>query len=92
MEEGRIASAIPQEDATAFVSAIRLAPNGVFSRNLHMDGFVVTSSNMGVVRADEDQLVIVVSPRSSVASLQEDTKAVSYTHLDVYKRQMYTCA
>ena len=39
-----------------------------------MDGFVVVSSNMGVVRADEKELVIVVSPRSSVASLQEDTK------------------
>ena len=84
VEEGRIASAIPQEDAKAFVSAIRLAPNGVFSRNLHMDGFVVTSSNMGVVRADEDQLVIVVSPRSSVASLQEDTKARFQTLADTF--------
>ena len=62
------------EDAKAFVSAIRLAPNGVYRRNIKMDGFVVVSSNMGVVRADENELVIVVSPRSSVASLQEDTK------------------
>ena len=84
VEDGRIASAIPQEDAKAFVSAIRLTPNGVFSRNLHMDGFVVTSSNIGVVRADEDQLVFVVSPRSSVASLQEDTKARFQTLADTF--------
>ena len=74
MEEGQSVSALKDEDAKAFVSAIRLAPNGVYRRNIKMDGFVVVSSNMGVVRADEKELVIVVSPRSSVASLQEDTK------------------
>ena len=84
VEDGRIASAIPREDAKAFVSAIRLAPNGVFSRNPHMDGFVVTSSNMGVVRTEEDKLVFIVSPRSSVASLQEDTKARFQTLADSF--------
>ena len=74
LEEGQSVSALKDEDAKAFVSAIRLAPNGVYRRNIKMDGFVVVSSNMGVVRADEKELVIVVSPRSSVASLQEDTK------------------
>lgn len=74
VEDGKAVSAIPQEDAKALVSAIRLAPNGVYKRNLKMDGFVVVSSNMGVVRTEEDRLVFVVSPRSSVASLQEDTK------------------
>ena len=74
LEEGQSVSALKDEDAKAFVSAIRLAPNGVYRRNIKMDGFVVVSSNMGVVRADENELVIVVSPRSSVASLQEDTK------------------
>ena len=74
LEEGQRVSALKDEDAKAFVSAIRLAPNGVYRRNIKMDGFVVVSSNIGVVRADESELVIVVSPRSSVASLQEDTK------------------
>lgn len=74
VEEGQSVSALKDEDAKAFVSAIRLAPNGVYRRNIIMDGFVVVSSNMGVVRADGKELVIVVSPRSSVASLQEDTK------------------
>lgn len=84
VEEGRIASAIPAEDAKAFIGAIRLAPNGVFSRNMKMDGFVVTSSNMGVVKAEEDRLLIVVSPRSSVASLQENTKDRFQTLADTF--------
>ncbi len=75
LEDGQCVSALKDEDARAFVSAIRLAPNGVYKRNIRMDGFVVVSSNMGVVRADENELIIVISPRSSVASLQEDTKA-----------------
>ena len=75
LEDGQSVSALKDEDARAFVSAIRLAPNGVYKRNIRMDGFVVVSSNMGVVRADENELIIVISPRSSVASLQEDTKA-----------------
>ena len=75
VEEGQSAAALKDEDAKAFIGAIRLAPNGVYRRNIKMDGFVVVSSNLGVTRADEDELVITISPRSSVASLQEDTKA-----------------
>lgn len=75
VEENQSAAALKDEDAKAFISAIRLAPNGVYKRNIKMDGFVVVSSNMGVTKADENELVIVISPRSSVASLQEDSKA-----------------
>lgn len=74
-EEGRTAYAISAEDAKAFITAMYLAPNGVQSRNMKLDGFVVVSTNMGVVRAEDDRLVIVFSPRSSVASLQEEMKA-----------------
>ena len=74
-EEGRTADAISAEDAKAFITAMYLAPNGVQSRNIKLDGFVVVSTNMGVVRAEDDRLVIVFSPRSSVASLQEEMKA-----------------
>lgn len=73
-EEGRTADAIPAEDAKAFVTAMYLAPNGVQSRNMKLDGFIVTSVNMGVVRSEADKLVLVFSPRSSVASLQEEMK------------------
>ncbi len=67
--------AVQEEDAKAFVSLMRLAPNGIYRRNIKMNGFVVVSSNMGVVRTEEDYIMVAVSPRSSVASLQEDTKS-----------------
>ena len=74
-QAGAKAEAIPTEDAKAFVAAMYLAPNGVQSRNTHMDGFVVSSVNMGVAQTEKDQLVIIFLPRSSVASLQDDMKA-----------------
>lgn len=84
VEEGRSGAVIPQEDAKAFVSAIRLAPNGVYRRNIKMDGFVVVSSNLGVVRTEEDKVTFIVAPRSSVASLQEDTKKRFQTLADTF--------
>ena len=74
VEEGVSADALSEEDGKAIVRALYLAPNGVQKRNLKMDGFVVTSMNMGVVRTEEDKAVLVFSPRSSVASLQEEMK------------------
>lgn len=84
LEADADARAVPDEDSGAFISMMRLAPNGVFSRNMKMDGFVVASSNMGVVKAGEDYLSIVVSPRSSVASLQENTKERFRTLADTF--------
>lgn len=75
VEENAQVRAVPEEDAKAFIYAMRIAPNGVYKRNIHMDGFVVVSSNIGVARAEEDRLLIVSAPRSSVATYQEDTKA-----------------
>ena len=54
VEEGQSAAALKDEDAKAFIGAIRLAPNGVYRRNIKMDGFVVVSSNLCVTRADQD--------------------------------------
>ncbi len=74
VEKDATASAVPAADGEAFVHMIYLAPNGIQRRNVKMDGFVVTSTNLGVTRADEEELRIVFSPRSSVASLQEEMK------------------
>lgn len=74
VEDGKKALALKKEDAEALVRAMYLAPNGVQKRNIHMDGFVVVSSNMGVVKTEEDLLTIVFSPRSSVGTLQEEMK------------------
>ena len=74
-EEGAAVLALTREDSRALTGLLRLAPNGVFRRNLHMDRFVEASSNIGIIQAEEDRLVIVAAPRSCSASLQKDTKA-----------------
>lgn len=72
MEQGS-GMALSEEDGKALVQAVCLAPNGVRRRNLKQNGFVVTSLNLGVVDTRENELVMVFAPRSSIASLQEDT-------------------
>ena len=68
------AEVVSEANARASISAICLAPNGVRRRNIKQDGFVVTSLNLGVARLGDTDAVLVFAPRSSVASLQEDTK------------------
>lgn len=63
------------EDVTReIIELLYLAPNGVRSRNPAMGDFVVSSLNLGVIRTENDAIVITFSPRSSVASLQNQTK------------------
>ena len=73
-ETNKTAEAIPEEAAKAMINAICLVPNGVQKRDMQMDGFVIVSSNLGIVRTDEEKLTMIISPRSSVASLQEYSK------------------
>ena len=75
--------AIDQDTALAFVRAIRLAPNGVMRRNLAADGAVDVSSNIGVVATSADEVKILLSPRSSITSLQEEFKDRLQTLADV---------
>lgn len=71
--EGK-ADALSKKDGMDFVSIIYLAPNGVQKRNMEMNGFVETSSNMGVVSTMEDSVMVMFSPRSSIASSMEYMK------------------
>lgn len=66
---------ISKSDSSSLISAIYLAPNGVLNRNMNMDGFVVASSNLGIVRIDESSVTMVFSPRSSSQSIQLNTKS-----------------
>ena len=77
------AEAINEDTALAFVRAIRLAPNGVMRRNLAADGAVDVSSNIGVVATSDDEAKILLSPRSSITSLQEEFKDRLQTLADV---------
>ncbi len=66
--------AMAAADALALIRALRLAPNGVMRRNVAADGAVEVSSNIGVVVVTDDQIQILLSPRSSIKSLQDDVK------------------
>lgn len=73
-EERQEVSVLSKEDAKALTGALRLIPNGVLRADYKPGGFVIASVNLGIVRTEEDRIVIASAPRSSVASLQEDTK------------------
>ena len=72
--DGAEVEAMAKDDALALVRALRLAPNGVMRRNVAADGSVEVSSNIGVVAVTDDQIQILLSPRSSISSLQDDVK------------------
>ena len=74
VEDGVEVDAMSKDDALALVRALRLAPNGVMRRNVAADGSVEVSSNIGVVAVTDDQIKILLSPRSSIKSLQDDVK------------------
>jgi len=58
----------------AIVKLVFLAPNGMRKRNVLAGGFVVCSVNLGVIKTDSTEVVVYFSPRSSVASLQKETR------------------
>lgn len=69
-------SVFSSEDTKALINAVCLAPNGVRRRNPKQGYFVVTSLNLGIVNTSDDKMYLVFAPRSSVSSLQEETKDV----------------
>ena len=76
--------AMSDADARAFIGALRIAPNGVMRRNVAADGAVEVSSNIGVVITEDAQVTFLLSPRSSIASLQEDVKDRIQTLADAF--------
>lgn len=53
------------------VTALVLAPDGAQKRNVKQGGFIVASTNLGVIKSDEYGITFTFAPRSSVASLQK---------------------
>lgn len=72
--ENGTADVISAEDGKAFITAMCLAPNGVQFRNMNLDGFTVTSLNLGIAAIDETSASLVFAPRSSVATLMSALK------------------
>lgn len=63
-----------EADTRALVRLLVLAPDGVQSRNVRQGNFVVSSLNLGIVRATPTSAAVTFAPRSSVASRQEEIK------------------
>lgn len=72
--ENGTADVISAEAGKAFITAMCLAPNGVQFRNMNLDGFTVTSLNLGIAATDETSASLVFAPRSSVATLMSALK------------------
>lgn len=82
--DGASADAMSAGDAWALVRTIRFAPNGVLRRNVAADGFVEVSSNLGVVATEGASVRMLLAPRSSIASLQEEIKDRIQTLADAF--------
>ena len=81
--DGASVEVIPDADARAFISALRLAPNGVMRRNVAADGSVEVSSNIGVVQTSDDMITFLLSP---VRPSRRCRSYVEHSHVrDVFK-------
>ncbi len=72
------------DDAMSFINAIKLMPNGIIFRNINMGGFVVASTNVAITDFNNGKCKLIVSARSSIASIQEETKSVLYTVCETF--------
>lgn len=68
------ANVLSKEDGKAFITALCLAPNGIQQRNMKLNGFVVTSLNLGIADTEDSCAKLVFAPRSSVVSLMTAMK------------------
>ena len=67
---------ISREDSRNIIRQMMLAPHGVLKTNPKAGGFVVASVNFGVIQMEEDCVIFHFSPRSSVESLQNETRRI----------------
>lgn len=66
--------AMSREVSRDLIRLLFLCPNGPQSRNLQAGGFIVSSLNLGVVSVQGTRVKVTFAPRSSVASLQKQTR------------------
>lgn len=72
--EAMPAQMMSHENTHSIIKLLFLAPFGAKKRNVQAGGFVVCSSNLGIVKTDAQEVLICFSLRSSVDSLQEESK------------------
>lgn len=69
-------SFLSSDDSQKLINLLRVLPNGVKNMCMEIPGLVETSSNVGVIRENENSIEIVVSSRSSVSSRLDDLQAL----------------
>jgi len=70
--DGRVARQLDAQSADKLVSFLMIAPNGVQSMSMELEGLVESSLNLGVLETSGESVRITISVRSSVGSIQED--------------------
>jgi dipeptidase D len=68
------ASVIEMDSASRLIRAVYGCPNGVIRMSTDMIGLVETSTNLAIVKSDENEVFIKCLLRSSVDSAREDLK------------------
>jgi dipeptidase D len=63
--------AFSNEDSTNFIRSLFLAPHGVAAMSMELKGIVETSSNLAIVKSDENSLEAISSHRSSIMSSRD---------------------
>ncbi len=71
--EEKTVSPMSRNDSDALVGAVLQAPNGVRYRDPDLDGFVLTSLNLGILKTGESDALIWFAPRSSVDAYMDET-------------------
>lgn len=79
-DENEGLQAIPHETAKMILFLLNELPHGAAIMSADMPGLVQTSSNLGIIRTESNQLIVVASQRSSISSeLQEITGKITST-------------
>ncbi|NCD06881.1 MAG: aminoacyl-histidine dipeptidase [Spirochaetia bacterium] len=71
-EETKADSAFLLEDSINFIRSIFLAPHGVSSMSMELKGVVETSSNLAIVKTNEEGFEAISSHRSSIMSSRDN--------------------
>lgn len=69
------ATVIDEQSADDLINALQGAPNGVIKMNPDLPGLVETSSNMAIVKTDNDSITVNFLVRSSMESERDDVSS-----------------
>lgn len=67
-----VGKAVTKEQSKAFFTALYAAPHGVDAMSMTIPGIVETSSNLAILRLEEQGFSVISSHRSSVLSARDD--------------------